>query len=152
MTVFTSGAYNAEEANTFIGELRDFLSTLPDLQIKDLQLIGMRSENICLKLPMLEQYLRIKNNCYRCLKQDRDETKVIENKRKGLKDDMASTMRSYEKIKDIDFIQKCLNQIESLEQANNKLKRSLKIQDTGKESRYEAAKMHKGAEYFTMER
>ena len=36
MAIFSSGAYSAEEASKFVQELRQFLSTLPDLQIKDL--------------------------------------------------------------------------------------------------------------------
>jgi hypothetical protein len=67
-----AASYTAEEASKFLTELRNFLSTLPNLQIKDLQLIGIKSENICLKIPMLEQHLRVKNNCYRCLKKDNE--------------------------------------------------------------------------------
>ena len=132
MTNYSSGAFDAEEANHFITELKEFLSKLPNLQIKDLQLIGMKSENICLKLPMLEQHLRIKNNCYRCLKQDRDADKLKQkrvNYYSGLNPEAGetSTVRSDLKIKDINFIQKCLKQIEALEQANAKLKRTIKL-------------------------
>lgn len=111
MTAFSSGAYNAEEAKDFIKELRDFLSSLPNLQIKDLQMIGLQSENICLKLPMLEQHLRIKNNCYRCLKKDRDQQ--ISPLGAAIKD--STSLKSHERIKDMEFIKKCLKQIEALE-------------------------------------
>ena len=62
-------AYTADEAKSFINELKQFLSGLPNLKIKDLELMGTKSENLVLKLPPLEQHLNIKNNCYNCLKQ-----------------------------------------------------------------------------------
>jgi hypothetical protein len=102
---------------------------------------------------MLEQHLRIKNNCYRCLKRDRDQAQ--ERRASGLNgnaEDDISTLRSFERIKDIDFIKKCLKQIENLESANARLKKSIRLQDVGKEDRYEAAKLSRGGDYFTMER
>ena len=139
-------SFDDESASDFIADLRTFLNTLPNLQLKDLQIVGVKAENLSLKLPRLEKHLKIKDTCYQCLRHEK-----LKEKEKKVAGDLSS-VKSMDKIQNIDFIQKCLKQIENLEMENTKLKKSVRLQDIGQENRYEAAKMDKGHVYFSMEK
>lgn len=127
-----------EETKILVEEISEYLSEVPKIQIKDFQMMTIKAENLTLKIPKL---LKNIENIF-LDSQKKDEDSIINN----------SLQSKEHKISDLKFMKKCLSRIEKLESQNSKLKKKIKLQYIGLQSKHEAAKMNRNTEFFTLEK
>jgi hypothetical protein len=106
------------------------------MQIKDFHIMAIKAENLSLKMPTLNQAFE----------------SLYLKATKSNPSEMNNSLQSDNRINDIQFLQKCLIRIEKLEAQNAKYKRLIKLKDVGLESKFEAKKLDKNKQYFTLTR